>query len=78
VNARARRTSWANLTPFSPQTIYDEIEAVFPSGYTMMGGDEVNLAAIQALPEIVAAAAKLGLGRVVALHDGSSTSYQMH
>lgn len=42
------------------QTIYDEIEAVFPSGYVMMGGDEVNLAAIQNLPEIKAAAAKMG------------------
>jgi N-acetyl-beta-hexosaminidase len=42
------------------QTIYDEIEEVFPSGYTMMGGDEVNLGAIQDLPEIKAAAAQLG------------------
>ena len=29
------------------QTIYDEIEAVFPSGYVMMGGDEVNLVHFQ-------------------------------
>ena len=42
------------------QTIFDEIHAVFPSGYVMMGGDEVNLGSIQDLPEIKAAAAKLG------------------
>ena len=42
------------------QTIYDEIEAVFPSGYVMMGGDEVNLGAIANLPEIKAAAKKVG------------------
>jgi hexosaminidase len=41
------------------QTIYDEIETVFPSGYVMMGGDEVNLGAIADLPEIKAAAKKV-------------------
>ena len=41
------------------QTIYDEIETVFPSGYVMMGGDEVNLGAIADLPEIKTAAKKV-------------------
>jgi N-acetyl-beta-hexosaminidase len=43
--------------------------AVFPSRYTMMGGDEVNLKALEGLPEIQAAAKKLG---------GNASSYDLY
>ena len=50
------------------QTIFDEIDDVFHSPFVAMGGDEVDFAAIQNLPEIAAALKERGLGSAMDLY----------
>ena len=43
------------------QTIFDEIDEVFPSPYVHCGGDEVSFGTLDGLPEVHAAIKALGL-----------------
>jgi hexosaminidase len=43
------------------QTIFDEINAVFPSPYVHCGGDEVSLPSIENTPEVKAQLKEFGL-----------------
>jgi hexosaminidase len=61
--------NFANATVIARlQTLFDEIDAVFPSPYVAIGGDEVNFPAVEHLPEVVAALKEQNLAGVSDLY----------